>query len=270
MNELLNVSVVVPALDRPDDLHTCLSHLVDQSYEQFEVLVADSGTGENDSVVNAYIDDLDLLQLKIGKNGLPRARNTAIAEISERTDIVAFCDEDACPVPEWLSTLVAEYEADENVGAVGGPVVEPGESLTERSDVGRVFPNGDVTGQFDADHRARVQHLRGTNMSFRVDVFEELGGFDPAYRGTAHFEDTDATYRVYDAGFDVIYAPEAKVEHHHPMDERDLERYYRDRLRNWKIFFEKTRYDLGDKIEFYGRLTARRLYYSATVRKLLV
>ncbi|TKX52894.1 hypothetical protein EXE42_15085, partial [Halorubrum sp. SP3] len=119
--------------------------------------------------------------------------------------------------------LAVEYT--DGVGAVGGPVLEPGDSLQDRETVGRIQPNGEIVSNFDADDRCLVHHLRGTNMSFDVDLLRELGGFDPAYEGTAHYEDTDATYKVHRAGYDVVYTPEAVLEHYHPESERDLKAY---------------------------------------------
>jgi len=253
------VSLVVPTIDEPDELRECFECLVEQTYDRFDVTVVDSGMGTNQAVVDDFADRLDATILSTPKNGLPRARNYAVSRLEE-TDVVAFCDPDARPVKGWIEALVREY--DPGVGAVGGPVFEPGQSLRDRDAVGVVESNGEIISNFDADHQTTVQHLRGTNMSFDIDLLKELGGFDPAYTGTAHFEDTDATYKVHRAGYDVVYTPEAGVEHYHPMNERDLKRYYTDRMNNWPILFEKTRPTTVDRISFHARRLARQLYYS--------
>lgn len=249
-----HVSVVIPTIDDPDELHGCFEQLVDQTYDPFNVLVVDSGDGTNQRVIDNYQDRLDVRMLSTPKNGLPRARNTAITHLDD-TDVVAFCDPDARPVARWLAALVDEYE--EGVGAVGGPVLDPGTSLRQRAEVGMIRSNGEVIANFDADERRLVQHLRGTNMSFDIDVLRELGGFDPAYQGTAHFEDTDATYKVHRAGYNVVYTPDARLEHHHPRDERDLETYHHYRLSNWSVLFEKTNPSVVDRASFYSRWLAR-------------
>lgn len=255
----MQVSVVIPTIDEPDELRECLELLCRQTYDSFEVLVVDSGEGVNQQVVDDYVERLDVRMLSMPRNGLPRARNKAITHL-DNTDIVAFCDPDARPVSEWLTALVNEYG--EGVGAVGGPVLEPGESLRERSEVGLVHSNGEVIANFDAVNRRLVQHLRGANMSFDMDILRELGGFDPAFRGTAHFEDTDATYKVHRAGYDVVYTPDAKLNHHHPEEERDLAAYHYYRLKNWPILLEKTNPSLRDRLSFWPRMLARTGYYT--------
>lgn len=249
-----HVSVVIPTIDEPDELRECLRLLCDQTYDAFGVFVVDSGSGINQSVVEEYSDSLDVTMTSVPRNGLPRARNYALTRLND-TDIVAFCDPDARPVRKWIDALVAEYT--NGVGAVGGPVLNPGASLRPRDTVGVVRSNGEIIANFDATDQQSVQHLRGTNMSFDIEVLREIGGFDPAYRGTAHFEDTDATYAVHRAGYDVVYTPEAEIEHYHPRDERNLEVYHHYRLANWPLLFEKTSPSMVDRLSFYGRWIGR-------------
>jgi len=256
-----HITVVIPTIDEPEELRLCLSCLDDQQYEPFDVLVIDSGTGVNQEVVDEFSDRLTVAMRSEPKHGLPRARNIALSQL-DGADIVAFCDPDARPVPGWLAALDAEYT--DGVGAVGGPVLEPGDTRQPRETVGRIRPNGEIVSNFDADERCVVQHLRGTNMSFDVDVLRELGGFDPAYAGTAHYEDTDATYKVHRAGYDVVYTPEAALEHYHPDSERDLAAYHHYRLTNWPILFEKTNPSPRDRLSFYTRLLVRAIYVRLT------
>jgi GT2 family glycosyltransferase len=110
-----------------------------------------------------------------------------------------------------------------------------------------------------------VEHLRGTNMSFDLNILRELGGFDPAYIGTAHFEDTDATHKIHRAGYEVVYTPDALIYHTHPMAERNKEEYYRYMMANWPVLFEKTKPTVPDRLSFYVRWLMRSGYYAARV-----
>lgn len=252
------ISVVIPTIDEPDELRECFACLSEQTHDIFDILVIDSGSGINQQVVDNFSNRLNIRMLSIPKNGLPRARNIALTNL-EKAEIVAFCDPDARPVPVWLEALASEY--DDGVGAVGGPVLRPDETIQSCEETGIIRTNGEVVGNFHHNSRELVQHLRGTNMSFDIDILQELGGFDPAYRGTAHFEDTDATYKIYQAGYDIIYTPDAKLEHHHPREERDLSDYHYYRITNWPVLFEKTNPSFLDRVEFHGRRLARAGYY---------
>jgi len=97
MSEQKHVSLIIPTIDEPDELRACFDCLVEQTYDQFNVTVVDSGEGVNQTVIDSFDELLCAQMLQIPKNGLPRARNYAVSRLEE-TDIVAFCDPDAPPV----------------------------------------------------------------------------------------------------------------------------------------------------------------------------
>ena len=95
---------------------------------------------------------------------------------------------------------------------------------------GRILPGVDPAGQptdpsrlreynipmIDYGDRVRaIRGLTGTNMSFKREVFETVGGFDPRLGpGASGFsEDTEFSRRVRDAGFKIGYTPHAAVYH---------------------------------------------------------
>jgi glycosyltransferase involved in cell wall biosynthesis len=109
----------------------------------------------------------------VESRGLSGARNSGLA--LARGDVVAFLDDDAAAAPDWLRLLAREYE-DERVLGVGGSIVPVWE---ERPDW---FPAefGWVVGctyRGLPRERATVRNLIGASMSFRRELFSELGGF---------------------------------------------------------------------------------------------
>ena len=106
--------------------------------------------------------------------GLSGARNTGI--LGTDADVVAFIDDDAVADPRWLEHLVSAYR-DPLVLGVGG-------SAEPRWDERRPawFPD-----EFDwvigCSYRGQpqrtsiVRNVIGCNMSFRREVFDEIGGF---------------------------------------------------------------------------------------------
>ena len=50
-------------------------------------------------------------------------------------------------------------------------------------------------------------------MSFRAEVFREIGGFDPGYNGTAFLEETDFATRMRAAGWSLMFSPRASLVH---------------------------------------------------------
>lgn len=150
------------------------------------------------------------------KRGLSGSRNSGIAISSG--DVVAFLDDDAVAMPDWLERLTDGY-ADRAVVGVGGAV---------RPDwtVGRPswFPV-----EFDwvvgcshsgmPDERSPVRNLIGANMSFRRDVLVEAGSFAHALGrvGTDSVggDETELCIRVARARPEglIVYDPAVSVSH---------------------------------------------------------
>ena len=121
------------------------------------------------------------------KQGLSGARNTALEEVG--ADVVVFLDDDAAAEPGWLAALTAPYD-DAAVMAVGGvakpawpagagrpvtlPSSGPDDDWSVRGELDWVV-GCTYTGQ--PGRQAHVRNLMGCNMSFRRDVFAEVGGF---------------------------------------------------------------------------------------------
>jgi glycosyltransferase involved in cell wall biosynthesis len=118
----LRLSVIVCTHNRPLDLERCLEALVAQE-RPLEVIVVDSASEPPcQSLVESYSPRFAALRyVREEQAGLSRARNRGVAEATGR--ILAFLDDDAAPLPEWGGHIAAPFEADAEVGCVGGACV---------------------------------------------------------------------------------------------------------------------------------------------------
>ncbi len=209
-----SVDVVVATFNRPDNVRICLEHLARQSRRPDEIVVVDSSPHRLTADVVAAFPGVRYLRNEAGRGTTATSR--AIGVAATGSDIVAFVDDDAYAEPDWLENLVARY-ADPSVAVVGGRASNgrPGEESEGLDAVGRLLPDGTLTGNFAADtgHDLDVDHVLGANMSVRRAALEQVGGIVDLYPGTCLREESDFVLRLGRAGHRVVYTPAAVVRH---------------------------------------------------------
>ena len=109
------VSVVIACPAPSDYLTECINALEKQTYTNFEVIVLPDEPAEIDSPLNMQV-------IPTGKTRPAEKRNDGIK--AAKGEIIAFLDDDAFPVPNWLKYAV-KYFACDDIGGVGGPGETP-------------------------------------------------------------------------------------------------------------------------------------------------
>jgi GT2 family glycosyltransferase len=209
------VSVVIVSWCRPDHVRSCLEHLTRLASPPDEVVVVDASPDDRTTAVVKNFPGVLLVAFSGGARHMTTSRNLGLLHVSG--DIVAFIDDDVNVRPGWLRGLVKTY-ADLTVGAVSGRTCNgvPGEESEGVNAIGRVLPEGELTGNFAADPGAvvDVDHGIGANMSFRREVLAQLGGFRDDFAGVGGLrEDTDVFLRLRALGYRAVFSPEVVVDH---------------------------------------------------------
>lgn len=129
-----------------------------------------------------------------------------------------------------LEQLVAFAEAHPEVGIVGPKILNPDGSLQyscrrfpnpvaalfRNTPLGRLFPHNRYTRDYlmtDWDHSSvrEVDWVSGAAFLIRKAVYDQLGGFDEQF--FMYCEDVDLCYRAWQAGWKVVYIPDAVIYH---------------------------------------------------------
>lgn len=87
------VSLIMPTLNRFDDIYIFMDSLLEQTYKDFELIIVDQN--DNDKVkeiVDKYVDRLEIKYIKSDKKGLSYNRNIGIK--AAKGDVLAFPDDD--------------------------------------------------------------------------------------------------------------------------------------------------------------------------------
>ncbi|GAB7008112.1 glucosyl-dolichyl phosphate glucuronosyltransferase [Halorubrum trueperi] len=216
----MKVSVVLCtyAPDMYEHFREAADSVLAQTYENVELVVIVDGTPE---MYEQVVDDFGgfedvVIECNDENVGLLESRNRG-AEIAAG-DAVAFIDDDAIADEAWVESLVQAYEEEDAIAAGG--------KMTPEWVAGKpsFLPEEfywliGVTHRGFADGPGEVRNTFGSNISFRADVFAELGGFDVdigGRKGNKNLQggETELCARMRERyGQGVWYDPEAKVAH---------------------------------------------------------
>jgi len=202
------VSVIVCVRNRPEQILHCLESLAASDYVNFEVVVVDDGsTDHTPEVVEQFAADRAEGFVRLVRNpqnrGVSGARNSGIAAAAG--EIILFTDSDCIVASDWISRMVDAFLA-EPVDAVCGTVRDPyPRNLVEQA----FFGNTTLRKT-----RWQTRLLVGNNMGFRRSVFDKFEFDDMLTYGC---DEDDVARQVVQSGGTIGRAPEAVVEHHHPM-----------------------------------------------------
>jgi glycosyltransferase involved in cell wall biosynthesis len=219
----MRVSVVLCAhtLDRYGMVGDAAESVLDQTHDDVELVFVSDGDPDVHDRFEAEFGDRENVRTHCSdeNNGLLVSRNTG-ADLASG-DVVAFIDDDAVAHPEWVRRLVDAY-GDCDALAVGGkmtpmwvagkPAFLPEEFYWLVGVTHRGFGEGRHTP-------AEVRNTNGSNISFRRDVFRDLGGFDAdigGRKGDRNLQggETELCARLQaEYGEGVHYVPEARVAH---------------------------------------------------------
>ncbi|MGW8567296.1 glycosyltransferase family 2 protein [Isoptericola sp. NPDC055881] len=209
-----SVSVVIPTYRRPDYVRECLDHLARLRTTPLEIIVVDASPDTRTRDVVREHAGVRYLRNDLGPGTTPESR--AIGVRAARGDVVAFVDDDAYVDAGWLDEILACY-ADPDVVGVGGRIVngQPGEEREGLDQIGRLLPDGRLTGSFSADpgRPVAVDHLLGANMSFLRQAILDVGGVHGGYPGPCICEETDISLRQRALGRRLVFTPTAVVRH---------------------------------------------------------
>lgn len=197
----MHVTIAIPCYNGAPYLEATIQSVLAQRYPANEVLVVDDGSTDESAAIAARYP-VRLISHATNQ-GLSAVRNSAIAEAAG--DILAFIDVDALADPTWLEKLMESY-VDQGISGVGGQGIES--NIQNDVDRWRQIHATQGHGERTLD---KAPHLFGLNMSFRVDALRAVNGFDTNLRTNA--EDMDIGYRLNDAGYRLVYRPDARVYH---------------------------------------------------------
>jgi glycosyltransferase involved in cell wall biosynthesis len=198
-------TIVIPAYQAADVIGKCVQALnaQDVSRERYEIIVVDDGSTDGTAAAarEAGADQV----ITCTHNGPGPARNAGVKVAN--SELVLFTDADCEPIPTWIEQITAPFQ-DHSIDGAKGTYRTRQRTLVAR------FVQLEYENKYDKMHgRERIDFIDTYSAAYRRQVFEETGGFDPAF--LVANEDVEFSYRVAQLGHRLVFAPEAIVYHLH-------------------------------------------------------
>jgi GT2 family glycosyltransferase len=210
-------SVIVVCWNSADVLGRCLDHLFAQDYPNREIIVVDDGSEDGTLKVAEQASTRAAMTLvRSARNrGCPSARNLGLRYA--RGEIVAFVDADGFVTPGWLGEVVRAFGADTQIGGVASTVFYDDNPMVLNGAGGTVNRQGwaadlSMNESYEgARFASEALYPMGCGMALRREALEHVGPFDD--RMLNYYDDVDYGTRLWRAGYKVVVAADAWIDH---------------------------------------------------------
>jgi len=209
-----SVSVIIPAYNQGHYLEECIQSVLEQTYQDFEIIIVDDGSSDNTREISTSFSDPRVHYIYQENRGLSGARNTGIKKA--KGCYITYLDSDDLFLPKKLEVLINKFENEPDLGIIAGQAIvidEQGEKL------GEVFDTPPPKDQ--------LQFLMGNplhvgSVLLRSEWQTKVGYFDESLRS---YEDWDMWLRLVRAGceFGWVGQPVSLYRFHQAQMTRDGE-----------------------------------------------
>jgi GT2 family glycosyltransferase len=197
---------------------------------KYEIIVSDNGSKDDScEMVRQYFPGVKLIENNANL-GFPKGNNIAIKEAVGR--YVLLLNSDTVVKENCIEECISYMGEHKEIGALGCKILladgtldhackrgfpTPEASLYYMLKLDKLFSNNKRFGAYTLDYLPQdeineVDSLTGAFMMLRREVIEEVGLLDEDF--FMYGEDIDWCYRIKEAGWKVVYYPEASIIHY--------------------------------------------------------
>lgn len=208
--------MIIPSI-RADTLEFAVNSVCNQTWQDWELIIVGQGSDQKLITLGQQLAQRDgrIRYLHLEQMGVSKARNAGMAQASG--EIFAFTDDDCEARPDWLATIAACFEAEPEIGLVGGAVTLPVPKTKRFANCPSLVPAEVVYDPVATGRKAPLNwDWISANFAIRRAIYEQAGVFDECLGGGAEFygaEDTDYKLRLEALGIKMRSTPRSVVNH---------------------------------------------------------
>ncbi|CAN5779508.1 hypothetical protein BH23CHL7_BH23CHL7_06670 [soil metagenome] len=207
---LPSVTMAICSRNRPGLVQDAVTSVLSGAALPAELLIIDQSDVANEHLRQLRHRRVDIRYLHSSTRGLSTSRNVAVA--NARNETIVFTDDDVLVTPAWLGTIVAALRD------AGPRAVVTGRVLAGDPEHGDAFAPSLHPSTVRRVYEGRIEKdpLATFNFAMTRAAHRNAGGFDSRLGpGTTYpaAEDNDFGYRLLEAGWKIVFEPEAVVYH---------------------------------------------------------
>jgi glycosyltransferase involved in cell wall biosynthesis len=218
-NDRILISVVICTYNRANILQGALESLLQQILDKslYEIIVVDNASTDGTrKVVQEFISnfkDYNIKYIYEPRQGLSNARNAGYE--NSLSEYVAYIDDDARAMPDWLSNIQSFISLYPEVKVFGGPYnafsITPVPSWFPpeygKHNLGTVIRKVEIGSEW----------IHGSNIVFKKSILERFKGFQNnlgmSGNKIGYGEETRLLLDISSSNIDIYYVPDMMVEH---------------------------------------------------------
>jgi GT2 family glycosyltransferase len=225
----MKLSIIIVSWNVKDDLLVCLRSLYENRPQaDFETIVVDNASTDGTvDLLKKQFADLILIA-NTENRGFAAANNQAIKIAKGR--YLFLLNPDIITHPQSLDNLIKVLDENPTAGACGPRIIDAdgtthpsvgyvptfrsllyGKTFFRSLGIFRSHYKKLTANDFDCDKQADVEQLSGAALMVRRSVIQQIGMMDENF--FLYYEDADLCLRIREAGWKILYVPEAVVTH---------------------------------------------------------
>jgi|SRR3989338_609345 len=201
-----------------DDTEECLESIKPVNYRNYEVVLVDNGSKDNQAeVIKQKYPSIHVLKNKTN-TGFVVANNQGIEFARENNaDYYLLLNNDTVVDPDFLNILIDYAEKNHDTGILSPKILyyksnkiwSMGGKISYLTGISIMIGKGKNSSLFNKV--ISPDFLTGCAMLIKKEVIEKIGLLDPIY--FAYYEDVDYCYRAREKGFRLKTIPKSEVAH---------------------------------------------------------
>lgn len=180
------VSIIVPIYNEEENLKRCIDSLINQTYENLEIILLNDGsTDSTKDIIDSY-DDSRIIAIHKNNSGISDTRNKGLDKSTG--DYIMFVDSDDYIELNCAETLVKKLEADKVDMVISNYYLDTSIKTYEIK-----FPNLGVTSLKEEPNLLSKINLAPWNKIYRSELFKKTNNRFPLY---VKYEDAPVVVRA--------------------------------------------------------------------------